>query len=241
MRVKDVMTREVVSVPCETPLKEVARLMTGRAISGVPVVDDQGHVLGIVSESDFLLKDRGEASPPRERHSRLYRHDVAALEAKLEARTAGDAMTSPAITIHPESSLAQAATEMVERGVNRMPVVQGGRLLGILTRADLVRAFARDDEDVAREIREVLRTLRLPLEAVSVAVGDGEVWLTGELETAGDAKALLKEVRQIAGVVAVHSTVRGRHEERAPGSDRTLPPAGEEHVDYEEPVLIHEP
>lgn len=215
MRVKDVMTREVASVRPETSLKEVATLLAERGVSGLPVVDEEGRVLGVVSESDFLLKERGQAVPPGHERARLYQHDPAELEAKLAARTAGEAMTSPAITTHPARSLAEAATLMVERGVNRLPVLEGGKLVGILARADLVRAFARPDEEIERELRDVLRTLRIPLERLSISVHSGEVTLAGEVETRSDAELLPHAARRVPGVVSVLSKLTWQAEDWA--------------------------
>src|SRR5579884_1356748 len=140
MRVDDVMSREVIALPARASLKEAARLLLEHRISGVPIVDDRRRLVGVLSESDLVAKEGGEDSSEA---------------SKLEARLAGEAMTAPAKTIAPWRSVASAAAQMLAEGVNRLPVVDGdGRLVGIVTRADLVRAFARGDDDIAREIRE---------------------------------------------------------------------------------------
>ncbi len=138
MKVADVMTVDVVTVGKETPLRDVAALLTERRISGLPVVDE-GRVVGVVSEGDILVKERGRKAERRGLFGVLL-DDRATAELKLEARTADAAMTSPALTIGPDRPVAEAAGVMVDQGVNRLPVVNAdGTLLGIVTRADLVR------------------------------------------------------------------------------------------------------
>jgi len=180
MRVRDVMTSDVTAVPPGESLKDVAKLMLERRVSGVPVVDAEGDVLGVVSETD-LLSHHGHV--------------------------AGEAMTSPAVTIAPARPLAVAADLMIERGVNRLPVVDAGKLVGILTRADLVRAFVRSDAEIAREIREDVlgNVMLLPENAVAVEVEDGDVALTGELGRRTQAELLPKLARRVAGVLEVRS------------------------------------
>jgi CBS domain-containing protein len=213
MKVADVMTRDVLRVGVDTPLREVAALLVTRRISGMPVVDD-GRVVGVVSEGDILAKQRG----PEERHGLFgaIREDRAAAELKLEARTAGTAMTSPAITIRPDRPVAEAAGTMVDRGVNRLPVVDaGGKLIGIVTRADLVRAFVRTDDQLAGEIREdvLLRALWIPPGNVEVAVADGIVTLKGVVENRPTAELLPELVQRVPGVVAVRSDVTWEDED----------------------------
>ena len=208
MKVSDVMTTNVVTVGAQTPLRTVASLLAERRISGLPVVDD-GRVVGVVSEGDILAKERG---PSREQGGwfGVLFEDQATAELKLEARTAGTAMTSPALTITPERPLAEAAGVMVDEGVNRLPVVDGdGKLVGIVTRADLVRAFVRTDAELAEEIREdvLLKALWITPGNVEVAVSDGVVRLTGHVENRETAQMLPDFVRRATGVVAVSSDV----------------------------------
>lgn len=215
MKVREVMTTDVVTVREDTPLKEAARLLAGRGISGLPVVDAAGAVLGVLSEADILVKEGGD----RERHGGLLGWLLEPgepwLDDKLTARTAGEAMTAPALTIEPDRSVRDAAVTMLEEGVNRLPVVDpGGLLLGLVSRGDLVRAFARSDEEIRTEIEtEVLRrTLWLSPGDVRVSVEDGVVTLQGAVDTEADAELLPTFVRRVPGVVAVTAdiTARGR-------------------------------
>src|SRR5262249_17832378 len=147
MRVEDVMTTDVVTAGPETPLKEVAEQLSERGISGLPVVNAEGEVLGVISEADVPVKEARTAPSRPGLLAWLIDPADPRAQLKLEARVAGDAMSRPAITIAPYASTAAAAGEMLEQGINRLPVVKNGRLVGIVTRADLVRAFARSDAE----------------------------------------------------------------------------------------------
>jgi CBS domain-containing protein len=225
MKVKDVMSRDVVAVRPEAPLKEVARLMTTYGISGLPVVDESGDVVGVVSEADFLLKERGfEAIRGRPFAWILGESGAAkATRGKVAAATAGEMMSSPAATVAPDASLRDAAAVMVERRINRLPVTRGGHLVGIVTRADLVRAYLRPDEEIRRTIREdvILQTLWLAPERVEVEVSEGVVRLAGMLDRRETVEDLLRLVAAVDGVVAVESALRWQLED----SDIRLPEA----------------
>jgi CBS domain-containing protein len=210
MKVKDVMTKDVVTVRRGTPLREVAGILARRSISGVPVVAETGEVVGVVSEGDILFKERG---PSERKRVVAWLLDPDRLEAQLkfEAHTADEAMTSPARTIAPSRSVAAAAAQMLEEGVNRLPVVdKNDKLVGIVTRADLVYAFVRPDTEIEREIREDVlgQTLWLPApEAVTVAVEEGKVSLAGTVDTRADAELVSAFVAKVPGVVDVESSL----------------------------------
>jgi CBS domain-containing protein len=209
MNVEQLMTRDVITVAPETPLKEVAGLLVEHRISGVPVCDPDGGVVGVVSEADVLRLEEGFDPWPRGILAWIARCLDGGLE-RHDARTAGDAMTSPALTIRPTQPAADAACLMVERRVNRLPVVIGRRLVGIVSRGDLMRAFARSDEEVAREIREdvLLHLMLLPPADFEVTVRDGHVSIAGEVAVREDVDLLLRLVRRVPGVVDIHSNVR---------------------------------
>ncbi|MEX1357131.1 MAG: CBS domain-containing protein [Gaiellaceae bacterium] len=209
MNVRELMTAEVLTVSPETPLKDVAAILAEHGISGLPVCDAEGRVLGVVSEGDILFKEQGT----RERHggALAWLVDGSRFQdtAKQDARTAGEAMTSPPITITPDRPAAAAARIMLDRGVNRLPVVRDGTLVGIVTRADLVRAFTRADEEIVAEIRDdvLRRALWLEPDSVEITVRRGEVELSGEIEAKSDVEVLKKLVQRIPGVVSVTSNV----------------------------------
>ncbi len=206
VRIADVMTRDVVSVTPDTPLKDVAALLVDRGISGLPVCDGDGTVVGVLSEADLLVKQGG--SPERSGGLFTWLVDAAAAPdlAKLRAHSAGDAMTAPAVTVEADSPVSEAARTMVSLGVNRLPVVEDGRLVGIVTRADLVRLFTRSDDEIARDIQQdVIRRLWIAPERIEVEVEQGEVVLRGEVDTEVEVDMLLKRIPLVAGVVGVRS------------------------------------
>jgi CBS domain-containing protein len=206
MKVEDVMTRDVITVRPETSLKEVASILAEKGISGVPVVNEASGLVGVVSEGDILFKER----PPSSRRGTLaWLLDPYGTEGhlKLEARTAEEAMTSPAKTIAPHRAVGAAAAMMVEARVNRLPVVDAdGRLVGIVTRADLVRAFIRPDEAIEREIeQDLLQTLWIDPTYVSITVENGEVRLGGKVDTKEQAELVARLVQGVPGVVSIDS------------------------------------
>ncbi len=228
MRVDEVMSGDVVTVAPETSLKNVAGLLVEHRISGVPVVDSNGTVVGVVSEADILIKERG----PEPRHGGLMDWLLgggAADDERLAARTVGEAMTQPAITVASSAPVAQAARKMTENGIKRLPVVsRDGALVGIVTRSDLVRAFARSDDEIARELREdvVRRTLWIEGVGPSIAVDNGEVTLSGEVERRSDAELLELFAARVPGVVSVRSNVSWRWDDAKGSENRGLAGSG---------------
>jgi CBS domain-containing protein len=198
MKVAEVMTTDVLAVTPETSLKEAAELLVREQISGVPVIDADRTVLGVLSESDILFKERPR---PEEKPllQRLLGRADPSLRTKPDAMTAGEAMTAPPITIEPFAPVAVAAERMLEAHVHRLPVVIRRQLTGIVTRADLVRAFVRPDEEIKREISDIVRLCDSegPLE---ITVERGVVELSGRLYSRVDAEAIPSLVEQVPGV-----------------------------------------
>lgn len=212
MKVKDAMTADVLTVSPEMSLKTAAALMAGYAIGGLPVVDQDGTLLGVVTEADVLLKERAEQ--PHGLWNMLHRQEAHAVMAKVAARTVGDAMTAPVVTVGPRSSMGVAADLMFEHGVNRLPVVDGDKLVGIISRHDLVQAFARSDAEIERDIRnEALAGLYLTKQ-FTLTIDNGEVTLRGEIDSTYDAAVLPDLIRRVPGVVNVDSRLRAWDPER---------------------------
>ncbi|MGW7263268.1 CBS domain-containing protein [Streptomyces sp. NPDC054842] len=189
------MTREVVQARRTTPFREVVRLLDQHRISGLPVVDADDKVLGVLSGSDLVRVQahRDGPAPP--------------------AVTAGDLMSSPAITVHPEQTVPDAARLMERRGVERLPVVdEADRLIGIATRRDLLRVFLRADDDIRRQVTEeiVVTELHLRADAVRVSVRDGVVTLDGRVEARSQVPELVHAVWRLDGVVGVVNQLRFR-------------------------------
>jgi CBS domain-containing protein len=201
MKVHQIMTPDPITVGPTTSLQDAAAVLVERGISGLPVVDG-GQLVGVFSERDLMFKQKGrpEVSPWL---AWLTSPIAAADRPKLEAKSVGAAMTSPAITVEPWESVATAASRMLDCGVSRLPVVKGGELVGIVTRADLVRAFVRTDAEIAQEIKEevVGRALWLDDRTVDVTVENGEVTVTGEVPF--DREVMERLVARVPGVVSV--------------------------------------
>ena len=213
-RVRDVMTTFVVTVDRMTPCKQITALMAEHKISAVPVLFLGRHVAGVVSEADLLsvLDERARAAQ-LESGGRLHWH---AGDKKHLGLTAGELMTSPAVTIHPDATLPGAARLMNSRRVKRLPVVDsgtvfgggvGGNLIGIVSRCDLLSVFLRPDGDIAWEVRRMLTEILLADPAsVTVQVRNGIVTLAGQLGSAEQHDLIRIAVRltwAIDGVVDV--------------------------------------
>ncbi len=198
--VQDVMTTAVVSAYRAASFKDIAQMMVGRGITALPVIDDDRRVAGVVSEADLLAKeeykDDGRAPWVEKHRDRLAR-------AKAHAVTAAELMTSPAITVRPDTTIAQAARTLDHHQIKRLPVVDGNdHLVGIVSRRDLLRIFTRPDDELRDEIvHEVFgRLLLVHPDAVSVRVSHGVVLLAGVL----DQKSLIPiAVRLTAGIDGV--------------------------------------
>ena len=211
MTIRDVMTTHVVTVAVTTHLRDVAQLLGDRRISGLPVVGPDGAVVGVVSEADFLVKAQGPDAIQHRPLSRLLGDSIATREqlAKISATTAGEAMTSPAITIEPNRRINEAAQLMTAHRVNRLPVVEDGRLIGIVTRSDIVRAYVRTDSELAGAIRDdvLLRSLLLDPTTFSVEVLNGAVTITGHAERRSTAEMIERAIALVPGVVALSASV----------------------------------
>ena len=219
MRVMDVMSTAVVTVDRATPLREVAALLAEHRFSGLPVVDESGAVLGVVSEADILFKEREPASVQEGVLERvLHRGHRERPDPKAAATTAGEAMTSPAVVARPHDLVSRAAATMLDRKINRLPVVdEENRLVGIVSRADLIRAFARPDEELSREIKTLvdyqIGLWNLTPGSITFSVADGAVVLDGEAFVQRQAESLAESAARIPGVVSVTSNLTWRFDE----------------------------
>ncbi len=204
-KVRNVMTREVVTVNPGTPFTELVRLMAVHKVSALPVVDDDGQVVGIVSEADLLRKEEYQDQQD-DRHWLERRRDRVA-RAKAAGRRAVGVMSAPVITIGPEATVPMAARLLAGHGIKRLPVVEDGRLVGIVSRSDLLRLFLRDDPAIYREIvnEVLLRALWIDPATVLVTVDDGVVTLVGQLERKSLVPMAVQLTRTVPGVVDVVS------------------------------------
>lgn len=204
LTVSDVMTTPVITVREATPFKETARIMTERRISGLPVLDTADHLVGMVSEADLLPKEEHRDDQPGRHPLRFGREHAS--QVKASGDTAGQVMTMSVATIHPDATVVEAAREMAHRHVKRLPVVnQEGLLVGIVARADLLKVFLREDDEIRHEvISEILvKILWADPERFDVTVQDGIVTLSGELEQRSHIPTAVRLCQQVDGVVDV--------------------------------------
>lgn len=216
MYVRDVMSIDPLTASPEQSLKDAARVMVESRVSGLPVIDE-GRLVGIITEGDFL---RAEADKER-----TYRPSL--LEALLghdrvedvAARTVGEVMTRSLITVTPDELLGDAARMMATQRVKRLPVVDDdGFLVGIISRADVVNAFTKPDEVIEDEVREDLirRLLFIDPDELGVAVREGVVTLSGEVDTRSEAALLAELTRRVTGVISVENDLRWRVDDTKP-------------------------
>ncbi|CAL9654092.1 CBS domain-containing protein [Streptomyces sp. enrichment culture] len=229
LKVGCVMTTEVVRAEYGTPFKAVARLLAEHRVSGLPVVDDDQHVIGVVSETDLMLHQAATPlayePPPRFGVARLTPR-ARRRAAKVRACTAGRLMTAPAVSAHADDTVVEAARTMVEHRVNRLPVVdEDDRLVGVVTRHDLLQTFLRPDGDIREEvIREVLeRGLWLVNGSIDVTVTEGVVTLEGQMERRSETGIAVAMTRKTDGVVDVVDRLTHRFDDSAFHDGRCVP------------------
>jgi CBS-domain-containing membrane protein len=203
--VKEVMSRPVVAARESTSFKEIVELMDAHRISALPVVDEQFHLVGIVSEADLLLKEEHLTKPRRSLFAGRARRKERATAAAV---TAAELMTSPVVTVDPDQPLAVAARRMHEARVKRLPVVNpSGRVIGVVSRADLLKVFLRSDEEIRDEVVDtvLVRQLMIDPSSIRVIVRRGVVTLEGVLERRSLVQILVSMVESLDGVVGVRA------------------------------------
>ncbi|MGW7331182.1 CBS domain-containing protein [Streptomyces sp. NPDC054840] len=203
------MTSEVVLARPDTSLDELARMLSAHRISGLPVVDDDDKVMGVVSRTDLARRPGcpGRRESARHRLARTLRLPAGTHPVAGSALAAGALMTSPAVTVHPEQRVVDAARIMERRHVDRLPVVdEEDRLIGITTRRDLLRVFLRTDEEILTDVARAVSG-RAPaahrIDGLRIDVRDGMVTMVGSPEPALDTAGLIRATWRVDGVVGV--------------------------------------
>jgi CBS domain-containing protein len=203
--VSDLMTTSVVRVRRDTGFKEIVRLLADHDITAVPVVDSDDRPLGVVAETDLLHKQAGQLDPTG---LLPVQHTQPADRDRIEATTAEGLMSSPAVTGRPQWTVAEAAHMMERHRVKRLLVVDDAeRLVGIVSRADLLRVFLRGDRAIRDEIAEhvLVRTLGGACSAVTARVVDGQVFLSGTVERKSLIPLVIRLCHAVDGVVSVEA------------------------------------
>lgn len=203
--VGDVMTRTVFAARTGTPFKDIAKELDSHHVHGVPVVDDNSKVIGMVTASDLLARVAGTDHGLPRGH-RLSSHHANAV--KRHGLTAKELMTTPPVVVTTATTIADAARLAAKSRVRTLPVVDAdGRLIGVVTRDDLIRIFLRPDEDIHHDVEHdvVGKLPRVPENRVSVEVTDGVVTLHGTVTTALTAGRLLYQAGRVPGVVDVRN------------------------------------
>lgn len=200
--VQDVMTTRVISVTEGAGYKDIVTLLRRHRVSAVPVLDAAGRVTGVVSGADLLIKQTAPALPVGAVRLAWRLRE----RSKASACTAAELMTSPAVTVRAAADVARAARLMRDRKVRRLPVTGAdGRLVGIVSRTDVLSVYERPDEQIRDEITTGVIAGRFPLDPLDfdVTVTSGIVTIAGRVESSAVALSLLAAIRNVEGAVAV--------------------------------------
>jgi CBS domain-containing protein/effector-binding domain-containing protein len=229
-KVRDVMTTTVVTATVHTPLPALVDLMVRARISGVPILDEQSHLVGIVTEADLISKPAygGTRRRPLGVLGDIIHGRENMWAKKAKGLAAGDVMTTIVETARPKDDLRTVARRMVDCGVKRLPVVADGRVVGIVSRPDVLRAMHRTDQELEQDIVAVISDpMREPdTTLVDVTVNDGVVRLAGTVQYPMDIPVLSAIVWRFPGVVDV------RNEVTATGPDPKPPSSQSSMTDY---------
>lgn len=204
--VNEVMTRDVITASPKTTFKEVVRLLEENRVSGLPVVDGGGRLVGVISEADLLNKAEKRAPDAYVLESRRHRLD----RSRASALDVGSAMSHEVVTVRPDAPIALAAREMHARGFKRLPVVDAeGRLVGIVSRADVLKVFLRTDADLGDEVRRILDHAQREFggSGLEATVSGGVVELRGALESKNQVDATVRAVAGVDGVIGIYSRI----------------------------------
>lgn len=230
MLVRDVMTHDVAAATADTPLSQLVDTMVERDVTGLPVLDANGRVVGVVTEADLVAHQAYPNSkrPRRTALSELLRSHRNRWWQKATGTTTGEIMSTPAHTAPADEPLRIAASRMLTLGVKRLPVVdQAGRVVGIVSRRDLLRLFHRTDDAIANDVRTALvDPLRCPDDhgVTLTCVAGGVAFLAGWTHTAADAELIEAVVRQLPGVIDARSGIGHREPQtHAPTADHRSP------------------
>lgn len=220
MRVSDVMTTNVITIRAAASFVEAVGLLTANDISGLPVVDANGVVVGIVTEADLISKEAYARARRRRLLGLLSKGSKAAggwIE-KASGMSVSELMTRAVISVSPAEDVRCAARLMLERGIKRLPVIDGGRLVGIVSRHDVLAVFTRSDEELRKTVLTLLERMQYvrPWHDVHVSVREGMVTLEGAVLYASDVNAVQAVVAVVDGVIGVIGRLTYREDDPRP-------------------------
>lgn len=196
--VSDVMSHTAIAIGRDAPYKAIVACLDEWKVSALPVLEGEGRVVGVVSEADLLAKEGFQGDQGRA--------EAFGEAAKAGAVRAGELMSSPAVTVHPDATLAEAARIMARRKVKRLPVVNDvGMLEGVVSRSDLLKVFLRDDAEIETEIRHAVLGEPGAPPGLDVTVTEGVATLHGALADRALLPLLIRAVRAVEGVVDVRT------------------------------------
>jgi CBS domain-containing protein len=205
--VGEVMTTSVVALREDADYKEIVTVLHRHRVSACPVIDDDDRLIGLVSEADLLLKLTDSEYPPGLERLNWRLHQ----QSKANALTAAQLMTTPAIAVHPWAAVSEAAREMEQWQVKRLPVIdEDARLVGIVTRSDVLSVYERPDGDIWNEVTKVIveQEFGLDPDTLEVTVRSGIVTVAGPVERLELALRLLARIRHLEGVIGVRDRMR---------------------------------
>jgi CBS domain-containing protein len=203
------MSSPVITVSPDTPFREIVATMLQRGISGLPVVDDNGRLLGIVTEADLLLKEEAPQPLPAVipwHGSSLRLERIVDRSRKAAGMTAGELMTENVVTAKEDTTAHELARLMRAHNINRIPIARNGTLVGIVTRADVLKLFTRGDDLLVTGIREMLaHDLWIDPKALTITCRNGVVAVSGEIDRRTDRDLIVRWIKTVDGVVGVNA------------------------------------
>jgi len=224
--VQDVMTADVVAVKQDASFKDIATMLGRHRVSAFPVIDDDGKVIGVVSEADLLPKEAlvaGAGLQPGRLSVMLHHKEFS----KAGGVTAADIMTRPAVTVTADEPVTSAARLMYSCKVKRLPVVDlDGHLVGIVSRADVLRVYARPDEEILADVRQavILDEFLSDPARFTITVTSGVVTIAGHPETAESGHGIVSGIWHVEGVVSVRDLLTYPPVQHSPPGSGSLGP-----------------
>ncbi|MBO2446017.1 CBS domain-containing protein [Actinomadura barringtoniae] len=202
-KVEAVMTTDVAIVPEHMPFRQIVNVLRRHAVNAAPVVREDGTVSGVVSTTDLLLK---EADPTAAGDPHPFAGPRRRSEVRKSAGTeAADLMTAPAVTVAPDATVEEAARIMRRKHISRLPVVDAkGRLVGIVSRTDVLRVYDRPDEEIREDVLKEVQS-QFALDRYAVRVDNGRVSIEGAVDRRSVIPALLYRIRRVEGVVSAEA------------------------------------